>query len=152
MNQPQKRTIYAEDLPYWRTSKSTLSSWLNKAKREITSINGKVTGDGYMTDHENGRGAILITFVLDGTRYAAKWPVLPTRRKTEQDEEAAKVQAATALYHDIKNRVVSAKFRGAGFSFLNYQVLQTGQTVSEVADNGFVNRLPMLLQPPREET
>jgi hypothetical protein len=48
----------------------------------------------------------MLEFDLGGERYKVVWPVLPT--KTGKDR-AARVQAATALYHDVKARCVTLK-------------------------------------------
>jgi hypothetical protein len=150
MNLSSKRR-YADDLPYWKTSKSTVDSWLNKAKREIATIGGKITGEAYLNDADKGRAAFMLSFTLEGRLYVAKWAVMPTKRGTEQDQQSAKVQAATALYHDIKARVVTCKFQEKHFAFLNYMMLPNGQNVAEAADSTPVDHLPLLLQPPRAE-
>lgn len=147
----QKKKRYAEELNYFKTSKASADSWIAKAKREIMSIGGRVTGEAYLNDADTGRAAYMLAFTLEGRLYSAKWPVMPTKRGTDQDQQAAKVQAATALYHDIKARVVTCKFREVSFAFLNYQVLPNGQTVAEAADSSMVEQLPILLQPPRAE-
>ncbi len=54
---------------------------------------------------QDGRGAFIVAFELDGTPFKIVWPVLPTRG---DNERAARVQAATFLYHDCKARVLSA--------------------------------------------
>jgi hypothetical protein len=41
----QSKVVYAEDVPYWKTSQSSADAWLDKTKREITDINGKILAE-----------------------------------------------------------------------------------------------------------
>lgn len=141
-----KKAAYAEDVGhYWKTSTASPDTWLDKAKKLIASIGGKIVGEGFLNDVATGRAAYLLSFQAEGETYHIKWPVLPTRQA--KDEKAARVQAATMLYHDVKARCVNVKVRGVRFAFLNYYALPTGQTVSEAADEALIEALPTLFRP-----
>ncbi len=95
---------YAEDLNYWQTSRTSSDTWIEKAKRQITQAGGTVLGEGFGSEAQTGRAAYMIAFQIDGQAFRITWPVLPSRTgKTT----AARIQAATMLYHDIKARCLS---------------------------------------------
>lgn len=127
--------IYAEDVPYFQTSKRSSDTWLAMCKKEIQSVGGKVMGEMFGYDHATGRSSFLLQFQIVEDQFKLVWPVLPSRKG---NDGAAKIQAATALYHDVKARVVSAKFLGIKGAFFNYYVLPNGQTASEVGANDFL--------------
>jgi hypothetical protein len=140
---------YAEDVNYWMTSKMSPDAWLERAKKEIQRVGGKVGGEGFISDASTGRAAFLLSFSFGDNRYDLKWPVLRSKKGIER---AARVQAATALYHDVKSRCVAAKFHGPHFAFANYLVLPSGQTVNEASSEELAGQLPhalKLLPPPK---
>lgn len=118
---------YAEDLNYWKTSTITPDSWLDKCEAEIQKAGGYVKSRAIAS--QDGKSAVLLEFVLGGDTYRAVWEVLPT--KSGKDINAAKIQAATMLYHDIKNSCVKAKARGFRRAFAEYLMLPTGKTVAD---------------------
>lgn len=141
--------LYAEDVNYWKSGASSPDTWLQKAKKELTRVGGKVLGEGFLNDASMGRAAYLISFELEGQRYDIKWPVLASKGGNEQ---AAQRQAATALYHDVKARCVAMKFHGARAAFLTYLVLPSGETAAEAANEELVKALPGMMRrlpPPR---
>lgn len=138
--------ILAEELGhYWQTSRSSPDSWMDKTKKLIEDHGGVVRSSGYaMLD---GREAFMLVFELDGDHYKVVWPVLPTKKSSL----AARIQAATLLYHDVKNRIVSAEVLGNKVAFFSYLLLPTGQTVSEIAYPDLVHILPDINRPLLEE-
>lgn len=102
--------LYAEDLNYWRTSQAAPDTWMDKAKAEIKAAGGVVRADAYVNE-AGARAAYLLEFDLAGERYRVVWPVLQSRAGNVR---AARVQAATMLYHDLKARALTAKVLGAG--------------------------------------
>lgn len=129
MNTPLPKLPYGEDVEhYWNTSRSHPDTWIDKAKKLITGIGGKI--EGFAFAESTNHAAYMLKFSLGGDQYSVNWPVLPTRTNKP---EWAKKQAATALFHDVKHRVVSAKFKGVRAAFVEYLVLANGETVGNAA-------------------
>lgn len=73
------------------------------------------------------------------------WPVLPSR---EGNVKAARIQAATMLYHDVKAKVVTAKVLGTRAAFFQYLLLPDGRSASEATTPELANQIPQLLALP----
>lgn len=138
-------SVYAEDVNYWQTSRSSPDTWLDKAKREIAKIDGAVTGEGFVSD--TIRSSYLLAFEIDGDQFRMAWPVLEPRSGSLR---AARVQAATALYHEVKAACVKAKFLGVRAAFFAFLMLPDGRTASQVATHEVVDVFPPALMPPRQ--
>lgn len=134
--------IYADEVNYFKTGTTAPDTWIDSAKKEIVRAGGRVLNEGYGRD-EAGRAAYLLEFAFDSERFRAIWPVLPTRKP--QDERAARIQAATMLYHDIKAKCVSAKVHGARAAFFQYLALPDGRTVAQLAVPELTTAWPKLL-------
>ncbi|MEO1417526.1 MAG: hypothetical protein AAFW00_19740 [Bacteroidota bacterium] len=119
---------YANDLPYWKTGKSSAESWMNKTEKLITEAGGEV--DTRISGKPNGKEAILFIFMLEGARYKILWPVLPTKKIDEQP--AALRQCATMIYHDTKARVLRLKIFPPKVVFSDYLIGPNGQTLAEI--------------------
>jgi hypothetical protein len=140
---------YAEDVNYWQSSTTSPDTWLGKAKTEILRAGGRPGAELFGNDGQ-GRSAYMLEFELAGERYRAVWPVLPSKTRNER---AARIQAATMLYHDIKARCVAAKVLGGRAAFLTYLLLPDGRTAADASTPELAERWPKLLPPPpREET
>ena len=126
---PQK-TIYAEDLSFWKTGKSSPDVWIDRAKRFIEGRGGKILGEGFGCD-ASGRAAFMLGFTADGRRFKIIWPVLPSKGK---DEKAARVQAATTLYHYVQGVCLYAAVVGWHASFFSHLLLEDGRTASQLED------------------
>lgn len=138
-------TIYAEDVGnYWKTSQSSPDAWIDKAKKEIKSIGGKIITEIYGMD-DTGHSAFSLVFQIGTDTFKIVWSVLPTRQS--KDEKAAKVQAATMLYHDVKHKVVMAKVKGVRTSFFEYLMLPNGQVLSSVSGDHLLDLAPQMLLP-----
>jgi hypothetical protein len=140
-------TPYADEVNYFKTGRAAPDAWIDKAKREIAVAGGKVLSEAFGRD-ENGRGAYLLEFSFGAERFRAIWPVLPVRRP--QDERAARIQAATMLYHDIKAKCVSAKVHGARAAFFQYLALPDGRTAAQLAAPELSAAYPRMLAAPNE--
>lgn len=138
-------TVFAEDVNYWKSGQSAPDTWISKAKGEIKAAGGKVIGEAYGSEAVTGRSAFMLEFEFDGERFRAVWPVLPTRSKSEANERAAKIQAATMLYHDTKARCVSAKVLGTRAAFFTYLMLPDGRTAAQAAAPEVAQLFPKLL-------
>lgn len=114
------KIVYAEDINYFKTSQKQADTWIDDAKKLIGSIGGKVLAEAYGSDAQ-GRSAFMIGFQIGTDTFKLTWPVLPCKQKA--NEKAAKVQAATLLYHDVKHKVVMAKIKGVRGAFLEYLML-----------------------------
>lgn len=131
----------AEDANYWQTSTVSTDSWIYKAKHEIVAAGGTL-GSSAFGDDGQGRAAFMLEFSFGRDQFRIVWPVLESR--TGRDR-AAKIQAATMLYHDVKAKCVSAKVHGVRAAFFQYAMLPDGRTAAQLADPEIVNMYPKLL-------
>ena len=91
----------------------------------------------------------MISFEFEKEQYKVVWPVLPSRTK---DDRAAKIQAATMLYHDIKAKCLSASVLGTRTSFFAFLLLPDGQIASDVSTGELNSVLPGVFQHKRLES
>lgn len=108
---------FANELNYWKTSRSPAGSWLDKSEAMITSHGGTVHLSA--KGNHGGYSAYCIEFAFGDDVFKAIWPVLPAQN--DNDKPAAERQAATMLYHDIKARCMKIAIfspRGAFFDML----------------------------------
>lgn len=146
-----RQQLYAEQVNYWRTSRSSPDLWLARIKELIRKAGGTVLADGFGHDAASGRGAYMVGFELAGQRYKIVWRILPTK---SGDDLSAKRQAMTMMYHAVKARLVEAKVQGAKAAFFAYLMLPDGRTTSQVAAPELLEVLPTLMRPalpPREK-
>jgi len=132
----------AEDVNYWQTSRTSPDTWLEKAKGEIKRAGGTIAGVASISDEIAGKAGYMIAFQLDGDQFKLIWPVLKPKRGSAH---AAKIQAATALYHEVKAACVKVKFLGARTAFFAYLLLPDGRVTAEMAVSEMTNVLPQLL-------
>lgn len=135
-------TIYAEDINYWQTGKSQPDTWIIDAKRLIGQLGGRVLAEAYGQTGNNS-GAYMLSFEIQGERYKIVWPVLPSKTK---NEKAARIQAATMLYHDIKAKCISATVIGVKAAFFGYYQLPDGRTMIELTAPELEDQFPLLLK------
>lgn len=132
---------YAEDVGhYWQTSRTAADTWIDRAKQLIKDMGGEVIADGFGSAH--GRAAFMLAFKFKDQRYKVTWPVLPTHSGSEA---AAKTQAATMLYHDVKAKAMSASVLGVEVAFFSYMMLPDGRVTSELANPELAEVFPKLL-------
>ena len=123
---------YAEDIKvYWKTSTTAPAIWTERAKTQIEKLGGTVLLEAIGKEPDTGREALLMIFEIEGDRFKVAWPVLDVRRKG--NSKAARIQAATMLYHDIKAKCVSAKVIGARAAFFSYLLLPDGRAIVEAS-------------------
>jgi hypothetical protein len=132
----------AEDINYWKTGKSSAESWLDKTQAMIEKHDGRVVRR--LQGVADGLSAILFVFELDGEQFKIVWPVLETRAG-DVDTPAARRQAATFVYHDVKARLLSRQVWGARKAFMAY-LLPEGSTrnLMEMGDEDVSHLLPDL--------
>jgi hypothetical protein len=133
--------IHAEDMNYWKSGSSVPDTWLDRAKKEIKAAGGKVVSEAFGSD-ATGRAAYMLEFAFADERYRVVWPVLRSRTNNER---AARIQAATCLYHDIKAKCVSAKVHGPRAAFFQYLALPDGRTAAQLAAPELTTTWPKLL-------
>lgn len=139
---------YADEVNYFKTGTTAPDTWIDNAKKEIRTAGGKILSEAFGKD-ETGRAAYLLEFAFGSERFRAIWPVLPVKKPT--DERAARIQAATMLYHDIKAKCVSAKVHGLRAAFFQYLALPDGRTASQLAMPELSAAYPKMLAAPSEE-
>lgn len=132
---------YAEEVNYWKTSKSDPDSWIEKTKRQIEALGAVTKAQGF--GHADGKMAYMLGFEIGGDKFKVIWPVLP--QKYLDGERAAKVQAATMLYHYVKSVCLFAVVVGPKTAFFSHYMLPDGRMASEVASNELTAMTPQLL-------
>lgn len=130
----------AEDLNYWKTSKSNPGTWLDRTEKVIEDLGGTVLLRA--KGKEAGRSAFLMEFEIEGDRFRAIWPVLPSK---SGDESAAERQAATMLYHDAKSRVLRCAVFGARVAFFDFLLLDDGRTAAQLTSRELLENTPKAL-------
>ena len=136
------KILYAETLGhYWQTSRSSPDQWIEKAKRQIASIGGKVLAEGFGASE--GKEAYMLGFEFSGERFRIVWPVLPSKTGNTL---SARRQAATLLYHDIKAKCMTSKVIGKKAAFFSYLMLPDGRIASELASPELAKSFPPLLK------
>lgn len=139
---------YAEEIGhYWKTSKSSPDTWIERARRQIEKLGGQVLAEEFRCEPTTGRAAYMLAFELDGERFKAVWPVLPSKTGNER---AARVQAATLLHHDIKAKAISSAVLGTRVAFFSFLALPDGRTAADIATPQLQLGMPALLQAPSE--
>lgn len=133
-------TIYVEDVNYWKTSTSAADTWIERAKKEIEAIDGSILSEAY--GNQGDRAAFMLLFEIAGDTFKAIWPVLESETG---NQKAAKIQAATMLYHDVKAKCVSAKVLGARKAFFGFMLLSDGRVASETGGNEIAALVPPML-------
>lgn len=137
----EQKTVYAQDVNYWKTGTTAPDTWIEKAIDEITDVGGFVTGNAFA--NIGGRQVYSLLFMMGGDEYRVNWPVLPldpNKRRTaaqiKTDERSARIQAATFLYHDVKAKCMVMKIMGAAAAFMQYRLLPEGSTIAEQGFRG----------------
>ena len=133
----------AEDINYWKTSQSQPDKWLESAARQIEKLNGKVVAYAYGMDHNTSKKAYMFAFEIQGQAYKVVWPILESR---SGNDLAAKRQAATLLYHDIKAKCLTATVLGHQQAFFSYMLLPNGRTTTEASIEELAKGIPYLDQ------
>lgn len=137
--------LYAEDVNYWKTSKSSPDTWMGRAKCQIERLGGQIQLEGFGSEPVTGRAAFMLTFVIGNDRFKIIWPVLLSKNGNER---AARVQAATMLYHDIKTKCISAAVLGTRAALFSFLMLPDGRTTAEVSTPELMQAMPEIFAPP----
>ena len=133
---------FAEDLGhYWKTGSSSPDTWLEMAKKLIREVNGEITAEGFGSI--GTQAAYTLAFRIDEDKFKVVFPVLYSR---VGNTIAAKRQAATMLYHDIKAKCMVASVLGVKAAFFTYLTLPDGRTASELATPELAWAFPLQLK------
>ncbi len=132
---------YAEDLNFWQTGKADPDTWIDKTKKQLKELGGECKGQGFGMDEE-GRAAFMLIFEIKGERFRIIWPVVKTRTGNER---AARVQAATALYHYVKSVCLYATVIGTRTAFFSHFMLPDGRTAAQVSGYELAEMTPRML-------
>ena len=97
--------------------------------------------EGFGSEPTTGKSAFMLAFEIEGDNFKVVWPVLPSKRG---NEKAARRQAATMLYHDVKAKCLSAVVLGARAAFFSYLLLPDGRTAIEATIPELTNGIPAL--------
>lgn len=140
---------FAENVNYWKTGKSSPDIWIDRAKAQIVKLGGIILVEGFGKEGVNGRAAYMLSFEIVDDCFKVIWPVLPSK---SENERAARIQAATLLYHDVKAKCISAAVLGSRTAFLSYLILPNGRTAAEITVSELARMLPgfMLSRPQLE--
>lgn len=134
--------IYAEDVNYWKSGTSAPDTWIDKALKLIEEKGGTITATGYGHDAVSGRAAYMVGFDADGESFKVVWPVLESRNG---DHAAARRQAATMLFHDVKAKMIAAQVLGFRVSFFQWIKLPSGAVAYQLTGPELEDQLPPLL-------
>lgn len=133
---------YGEDLNYWKTGRSVPDVWIERTRGVIESLGGQLLQEAFGQETQTGQAAFMLAFEIGGERFKLVWPVLPTK---SGDDRAARVQAASMLYHDVKGRCVRAAVFGARNAFFECLLLPDGRQMMELSAPEVASSVPKLL-------
>jgi len=133
---------FAEDVNYWRTGRSAPDTFVEKAKRQIEDAGGTIEREAFGSETSTGRSAFMLEFSFNGSTYKTVWPVLQTKCG---DDAAARRQAATFLYHDVKAKCMVAKVLGHRVAFFGQTLLPDGRMALQLSASNLEKAMPKLL-------
>lgn len=133
---------YAENCNYWKTSKSSADTWIEKVVGLIEQFGGTLLSSGFGHEHTAGRAAFMIRFEVANDTFRIVWPVMPSQTG---DEYSARRQAATMLYHDVKAKCVAAQVLGPRTSFFTWLELPDGRSSFQLAGQELLSEIPQML-------
>lgn len=127
--------VYAEQANYWQTSETKPNDWFERAQKEIEAAGGifrRVVQDDVKDPKTGQLTTYTIEFQIGGREMRVAYQTLESKYAEPPSRlTARRVQAATALYYDVKARCVDAKFHGVDHAFLPYIVMKDGRTLVE---------------------
>ena len=136
---------YAETINYWQTSQTSPDVWIDKTCKLITEFGGQVKAEGFGREPNSGRSAYMLAFQIGGDEFKIVQPVLPT--KYPKGERAARIQAATLIFHNVKAKVINIAIFGARTAFFEYLMLPDGTTAAEATSEALMRAMPELFGP-----
>lgn len=134
----------AEDINYWKTSKTTPDSWMDKTEAIIEKLGGEVLVRA--RGKSQGRKAFLLEFTFGEDKFRAVWPVLPS---DTGNDYAAERQAATLLFYDVKSRSLKFHIFGPRTAFFDFYMIDNGRTIGQLSNPDIMNYMPKMLPSPK---
>ncbi len=132
---------YAEDISYWKTSQTSPDSWVEKSKKYIENLDGKILGEGFGSNGQ-GKAAFMLAFDIEGASFKVIWPVV---KSYVGNDRAERIQAATSLYHYVKGTCLYAVVVGFKAAFFSHLLLPDGRVASQLANDEISLLLPEVL-------
>jgi hypothetical protein len=136
----------AENINYWKTSKSSPDSWMDKTEAIIEKLGGDVLVRA--RGKSQGRKAFLLEFVFGSDKFRALWPILPSETG---NNIAAERQAATLLFYDVKSRSLKFHIFGAKSAFFDFYMIENGKTIGQLSDSELIDYMPKMLPLPNSK-
>lgn len=134
----------AHDVNYWRTGQRDPDTQLGRAEQHILDAGGTI--DARCIGMIGGIESILLSFTIEGESFRIVWPVLATMNDDDRSlRRAARIQAATFVYHDVKAKCLAAQVLGWRTAMLPYLITTNGRTVAELSNPELERCLPRLL-------
>ncbi len=139
--------LYAEELGhYWKTGERRSSDdWLALIEALIAEVGGVILQSAYGKEPQVDRAAYMLTFRVGEDVFRIVQLVLQTRTKKPADEKAARIQAVTLMYHDVKARIMQIKIKGARRVFFEYLLLPDGRVAGDVGTEELMSKVPAFL-------
>ena len=139
---------FAENLNYWKSSSTAPDTWLDKAEKLIESYGGEVISRGI--GRQGGDEAVMFEIRFGEDRFRIIWPSLKSKWQGHDEKPAfrtaARRQAATMLYHDVKARGLRYRIAGARAAFFEFLLLPDGRCVGELAVPDLLETTPKMLR------
>lgn len=133
---------FAEEINhFWQTSQTAPDSWMDKTKRLIQEVGGRVITEAF--GQQEGQSAFLLEFEIGEDRFRLTWPVLPSKGKNER---AARIQAATLMFHDVKAKCMTALVMGTRAAFFSYLLLPDGRAATSASVEELETGIPELFR------
>ncbi len=136
---------FAEDLNYWRTSSTSPDTWIDKAEVLIEGYGGTIITRAI--GRQAGSEAIFLEIAFEDESFRLVFPALPSKHGDDDHRfrAAARRQAATMLYHDVKSRGIRFKIAGPRTAFFEFLMLTDGRVVGELAEPDLLKMAPKML-------
>lgn len=135
---------FDETVSYWKSGTSSPDKWLSDSAALIAKRGGQLLISAFGVDPTIQREAYCLRFRFKEDLFSLTWPVLPTRLGRPDEQQAARRQAATMLFHDVKAKLLAAEVLGMRRAFFSHLLLGDGRTVVDHAQD--VAALPQILE------
>lgn len=133
----------AEEIRYWKTSKSSPGKWLEKTIKLIEDLGGSVISHAFGKDPASGKRAYMLFFEIEEFQFKVVQKVLDSQYAG--NELAERRQAVTLMHHDIKAKCLSMRIKGARTAFFEHLLLPDGRTASEASMPELMHDVPQII-------
>jgi len=132
---------FSEQCNYFKTSKAAPDMWFEKTENIICEKGGEVLQSGFGNEPSVGRAAYMLRFSIKDAVYKIIWPVLPSENG---EKMAARRQAATMLFHDVKAKLIAAQVLGSRIAFFQWVELPNGQPACQLTNTQLLESVPKM--------